>query len=97
MSSNCEEESQVTTKTLVLVRHILGIFLVSLYFEHQSSLRMRINLLVGIRTVAVCAKCSTDKDEASNPTFFLCGFSGVAFIMFFLKIVRKKTSLRYVF
>lgn len=22
--------------------------------------------------------------------FFLCGFSGVAFIMFFLKIVRKK-------
>lgn len=83
------------TKPLVLVSYILGIFWMSLYFEHQSSLRTGIHLLVGIRTVAVYAKCSTDKNEASNPTFFLYGFSGVAFIV--LKTARKKpTSLCYV-
>lgn len=45
---------------------------------------------MGIRIVSVCAKCSTDKDEAYKPTFFLCEISGVAFIMFFLRIMRKK-------
>lgn len=48
---------------------------------------------MGIRIVSVCAKCSTDKDEAHKPTFFLCEISGVAFIMFFLRIMRKKKSV----
>lgn len=57
---------------------------------------MRIHLLVGIRTVAVCAKCSTDKDEASNHTFFSLWVFRCGFYYVLPQNSEEKTSLWYV-